>query len=90
MNAIYASAVEGAGAKRAKAIGATTGAEALAVVAGAAAAAGAAAGAVAVADAAVAKAGNGRTLPGILRGKNPLPGTRMPRKNVTSVNRLGT
>ena len=72
-NAINASAIEGAGAKRAKAIGATTGAEALAV-----------------ADAAVAKAGNGRTLPGILRGRNPLPGTRMPRKNVTSVNRLGT
>ena len=82
MNAICASAVRGVGAKRAKAIGATTGAEALAVAAGAAV--GAAAGAAAV------KAGNGRTLPGILRGRNPLPRTPMPRKNVISVNRLGT
>ena len=84
MNAICASAVRGVGAKRAKAIGATTGAEALAVEAVAVVAAGAAVGAAAV------KAGNGRTLPGILRGRNPLPRTPMPRKNVISVNRLGT
>ena len=86
MNAICASAVRGVGAKRAKAIGATTGAEALAVEAVAVVAAGAAVGAAAAA----VKAGNGRTLPGILRERNPLPRTLMPRKNVTSVIKLGT
>ena len=88
MNAICASAVRGVVAKRAEAIGATTGAEALVVEAVAEVAAGAAAGVAA--GAAAVKAGNGRTLPGILRGRSPLPRTHMPRKNVTSVNRLGT
>ena len=81
MSATCASAVRGAGAKRAKAIRATTGAEAPAAVAAAGGAA---------ADVAEAKARNGRTLPGILRERNPLPRTLMPRKNVTSVNKLGT
>ena len=86
MSATCASAVRGAGAKRAKAIRATTRAEAPAAVAVAVAeAAGGAA-----ADVAEAKARNGKTLPGILRERNPLPRTLMPRKNVTSVNRLGT
>ena len=88
MNAIYASVVGGAGAKRAKVIGATTGAVALVAAAGAVAAVEAAVGAAV--GAAAAKARNGRTLPGILRGRNPPPRTLMPRKSVTSVNRLGT
>ena len=88
MSATYASAVRDAGAKRAKAIRATTRAEAPVVVAVAVAVAGAAGGAAA--DVAEAKARNGKTLPGILRERNPLPRTLMPRKNVTSVNKLGT
>ena len=87
MSAICASAVRDAGAKRAKTIRATTRAEAPAVVDVAVAAAGAAGDAAA--DAAAAKARNGKTLPGILRERNPLPRTLMPRKNVISVNKLG-
>ena len=86
MSAIYASASRGAGAKRAQAIRATTRAE---VPAAEAVAAAGAAGVEAV-DGAEAEARNGKTLPGILRERNPLPRTLMPRKNVIGVNKLGT
>ena len=86
MSAIYASAVRDAGAKRAQATRATTRAEAPAVEAVAAAEAAG----VAAEVGAEAEARNGKTLPGILRERNPLPRTLMPRKNATSVNRLGT
>ena len=87
MSAICASAVRDAGARSAKAIRATTRAEAHAVVDAAVAAAGAAGDAAGVA---AEKAKKGRTLPGILRERNPLPRTLMPRKNVTNVIKLGT
>ena len=88
MSAICASAVKDEVVRRAKAIRATTRAEALAAVAAAGAAAGVA-GDVAAVGAAAAQARNGRTLPGILQERDPLPRILMPRKNVTSVNKLG-
>ena len=88
MSAICASAVRDEVVKRAKAIRATTRAEAPAVVAAAGAAA-AAAEDVVVAGVAAARARNGRILPGILQERNPLPRILTPRKNVTSVNKLG-
>ena len=89
MSAICANAVMDAGARRAKAIGATTTAGAPAAVVVAVAAAGAAEGAAAAVVAA-AEARNRKIIPGILRERNPLLRTPMPRKSVTSVNKLGT
>ena len=86
MSAIYANAAKDAGAKRALATRATTRAVAPAVEAVVAAEAAG----VAAADGAEAEARNGKILPGILRERNPLPRTLMPRKNVISVNKLGT
>ena len=86
MSATYASAARAAGAKEARVTEATTRAEAPVVVAVAAAEAAG----VAAEGGAEAEARNGKTLPGILRERNPLPRTLMPRKNVIGVNRLGT